>query len=192
MGMLTNISNFIDSFGKDNGKSAVDAAKEGLGTMGRQLLETAITAVLPGFGGLMTKKTGSAINPNQEMVFKSVPFRNFSFSFDMAPKNSGENDDCHKIINLFKFHMHPENTAIGRLAVPSEFQITYMYRDKENSYIPKISRCVCNSMKVDYSPESKFHTFKGDKKGAAPIMMKMDISFTELEIMTKETIAMGH
>lgn len=191
MGMLGNIKAFIDSI-KDKNTSLMDAAGEGLGTLGRQLIEGAITTVLPGFSGLMTKTLGSAINPNQEMIFKSVPFRNFSFSFDMTPKNKQENDDCHKIINLFKFHMHPENTAIGRLAVPSEFQITYMYRDKENSYIPKISRCVCTTMKVDYSPESKFHTFKGDDKGAAPIMMKMDLGFTELEIMTKETIALGH
>ena len=190
-GMISNIVNFIDSVRSGN-MSFADAAGQGLGTMGRQLLETAITAVLPGFGAMMQKKLGTAINPNQELTFQSVPFRSFNFSFNFAPRNKTENDTCHNIISLFKFHMHPEDTKIGRLAIPSEFQITYMYRDKENAYIPKISRCVLETMKVDYSPDSKFHTFKGDEQGAAPIFMKLDLSFKELEIMTKDTIALGH
>ena len=37
----------------------------------------------------------------------------------------------------------------------------------------------------------QFHTFKEDEKGAAPIMMKLGLTFGELEIMTKETIAQG-
>ena len=59
-------------------------------------------------------------------------------------------------------------------------------------YIPKISRCALTDMSVDYSPEGVFTTFKGDDKGAHPVLTKMELSFTEMEIMTKETIAEGH
>lgn len=47
-------------------------------------------------------------------------------------------------------------------------------------------------MTIDYSPEGVFTTFKGDEKGAAPVLTKLDLTFTEMEIMTKETIAIGH
>jgi len=47
-------------------------------------------------------------------------------------------------------------------------------------------------MSVDYSPEGVFTTFKGDDKGAHPVLTKMELSFTEMEIMTKETIGTGH
>ena len=88
--------------------------------------------------------------------------------------------------------MMPEKGGEGYLTAPAQFQITYMYRDGANMYIPKISRCALESMNVDYSPEGVFTTFKADEKGAAPVLTKMDLSFTEMEIMTKETIAIGH
>ena len=123
--------------------------------------------ILPGYSGFNVKKYGTAFNPNTELVFEKVAMRSFDFNFEMTPRDANENDTCHSIISLFKFHMMPEDSGIGKLAVPSEFQITYMYRDKENSYIPKISRCVLKDLTVDYAPNSKFHTFKQDEKGAS-------------------------
>ena len=45
---------------------------------------------------------------------------------------------------------------------------------------------------MDYSPEGVFTTFRPDDKGAHPVLTKMDLTFGETEIMTKETIATGH
>jgi len=160
----------------------------------RSVTEAAMNAVLPGFGAAVQKETGTAINPNAELAFQGVPFRSFNFPFEFAPKNEKEKNSVQKIINLFKFHMMPEREGANgsRLIVPSEFQITYMYRDGANMYIPKISRCVLKDMNLDYSPEGVFTTFKGDDMGAHPTLIKMDVTFTETEIMTKETIAKGH
>ena len=192
MGMIKNLSDFVDqAFTRGDGVSFLDATGNVMSTAGRRMLEGAIGAILPGFSGFNVKKTGTAFNPNTELVFEKVSMRSFDFNFEMTPRDANENDTCHSIISLFKFHMMPEDSGIGKLAVPSEFQITYMYRDKENSYIPKISRCVLKDLTVDYAPNSKFHTFKQDEKGAAPIAMKLTLSFGELEIMTKETIAQG-
>jgi len=66
-----------------------------------------------------------------------------------------------------------------------------MYREGPNSYIPQISRCALTDMNIDYSPEGVFTTFKGDERGAAPVLTKVDLTFTEMEIMTKETISEG-
>ena len=166
------------------------------GDIGKTFLEgvtkAAIEIALPGFGAALDKGLGRAINPNQEMVFESVPFRSFSFPFEFAPKNEKEKEDVNKILSMFKFHMMPEKAGEGYLTAPAQFQITYMYRDGANMYIPKISRCALESMSVDYSPEGVFTTFKADEKGAMPVFTKMDLSFTEMEIMTKETIAIGH
>ena len=158
----------------------------------RQVITSAMEIALPGFGAIVTKDTGKIVNPNAELVFQGVPFREFSFPFEFAPKNEKEKESVQKIINLFKFHMMPEKEGEGYLKVPSEFQITYMYRDGANMYIPKISRCVLKSMNVDYSPEGVFTSFKGDGQGAHPVLTKMDLTFGETEIMTKETIATGH
>lgn len=166
------------------------------GGVGKTFLEnvtkSALEIALPGFGGAVDKALGRSVNPNAELVFKNVPFRTFSFPYEFAPKNEKEKEDVQKIISLFKFHMMPEKFSAGYLAAPAQFQITYMYRDGANTYIPRISRCALTDMSVDYSPEGVFTTFKADDKGAPPVLTKVEMSFTEMEIMTKETIATGH
>ena len=176
-----------------DGKGALGDSLKGLG---KNFLETvtksAIEIALPGIGAAVDKGRGFSQNPNLEMVFKSVPFRQFAFPFEFAPKNEKEKEEVQRILSIFKFHMMPEKFGQGYLGAPSEFQITYMYRDGANMYVPKISRCALTDMSVDYSPEGVFTTFRGDDKGAAPVLTKMELTFSEMEIMTKETIAVGH
>jgi len=176
-----------------DGKTSLGESLKG---MGANFLETvvksAIEIALPGIGAAVDKGRGFSQNPNAEMVFKSVPFRTFSFPYEFAPKNEQEKEDVQKILSMFKFHMMPEKGGEGYLTAPAQFQITYMYRDGANMYVPKISRCALTDLSLDYSPEGVFTTFKGDDKGAAPVLTKMDLTFSEMEIMTKETIAVGH
>ena len=140
------------------------------------------------------KFKGQAKNPNLESIFKSVPFREFSFPFTFAPKNEKEKDAVHKIIQLFRFHMLPEQQsgANGYFNVPSEFQITYMYRDNENSYLARISRCVLKQCAIYYAPEGVVSTLTPDERGAPPTLITMNLTFGETEIMTKETVAKGY
>jgi hypothetical protein len=154
-------------------------------------------AIIPGMEnarGLYDKFRGQAKNPNLESVFKSVPFREFNFPFTFAAKNEKEKDSVHKILQMFRFHMLPQhkNDANGYFDVPSEFQITYMYRDNENQYLPRISRCVLKSCEIDYAPEGVVSTLTPDERGAPPTIIKMNLQFGETEIMTKETVAQGY
>ena len=144
------------------------------------------------FKAVLQKTTGRAFNNNLEMVFEGVPMREFSFEFEFVPKNRIELDSARKIISLFKFHMHPEISNSGDFVVPSQFQITYMYIDKQNTYIPRISKCVCTKLDLQHGDETVFSTFAGDELGAAPVYTKMSLSFSETEIMTKQKIAEGY
>jgi len=176
------------------------AGKGATGVIGEVAKSATFAAIgiIPGFENarqLYDKALGQAKNPNLEMIFQSVPFRSFSFPFVFAPKNEKEKNDVHKILQMFRFHMLPEkqNSAItnGYFTVPSEFQITYMYRDKENTYLPRISRCVLKECTIDYAPEGVVSSFIPDEKGAPPTIIKMDLTFGETEIMTKHTVAEG-
>jgi len=136
--------------------------------------------------------TGRAFNNNLEMVFEGVPMREFSYTFEFAPKNRKELDNARKIISLFKFHMHPELGMSNDFVVPSQFQMSYMYIDKQNMYIPRVSKCVLTKMDLEHGDQSVFTTFAGDELGAAPVYTKMSLSFSETEIMTKQKIAEGY
>jgi len=161
------------------------------GVIGRQVLQGALEVAFPGAAGFFTKQTGRALNPRMELAFQSVPFRTFNFEFEFAPKNQKEVESVNKIMQLFKFHMAPDVSNEKYMITPSEFQIMYYYRDKVNTYLPKISRCVLQDMSVDYAPEGVFHTFKADAQGAMPVISKLTLTFSETEIMTKQTISEG-
>jgi hypothetical protein len=172
----------------------VGRIKEVSAKLGTEIASMAVS-LIPGAGdlkGALQKATGRAFNPNLEMVFKGVPMREFDYTFEFAPKNQKELESAQKIIQKFKFHMHPELSDMGNdFIVPSQFQITYMYMENRNTYIPKISKCVLKSLDLQHGDEGVFSTFAADAFGAAPIYTKMVLKFAETEIMTKGTISQG-
>ena len=180
-------------------KDKLKAAAKGSTAVIQELTKEAafgVVGLIPGMENARAaydKFKGQAKNPNLESIFKSVPFREFSFPFTFAPKNEKEKDAVHKIIQLFRFHMLPEQQsgANGYFNVPSEFQITYMYRDNENSYLPRVSRCVLKQCAIDYAPEGVVSTLTPDERGAPPTLITMNLTFGETEIMTKHTVAEG-
>ena len=80
--------------GKD--MSFKEALVDGGGAMIERVLGEAVTSIasaLPGVGdvrGAIDKSMGRALNPFNEQVFRSVPFREFAFPFTFAPKNKKE------------------------------------------------------------------------------------------------------
>ena len=151
-------------------------------------------AMILGEGGTaaMQKGFGTAINPHMEVIFESVPMREFTFEYTFAPNDAKELESTHKILRFFKNYMHPGFQSAdteAQFILPEQFEIRYMYKDKENMYLPKISRCVLANMNVDYTPNEAFTTFKADEFGASPNIIKMTLAFKEIEIMTKATIS---
>lgn len=123
-------------------------------------------------------------NPFREVLFESVDYRTFNFRYRFFPKNKSESQKVFKIIEMFKIHMHPELTS-GKLfyIYPSEFDIQYYFKDKENNYINKFAKCALTDMTVDYGGE-QFATFED----GSPVEVGISLTFKELEQMTSEGI----
>lgn len=127
-------------------------------------------------------------NPFREVYFKAINFRNFSFNYTFLPKSEEEVYNVKRIVDMFKFHMHPELSEGGLFYVyPSEFEIAYYYKGQENQFIHRISTCVLTSMNVDYG--SQFFT---SFDNGAPTEIKLALNFRELELLTKERIVKGY
>ena len=123
-------------------------------------------------------------NPFRETLFESVDYRSFSFRYRFFPKNSTESQKIKNIINIFKIHMYPELTAQKLFYIyPSEFDIQYFYKDKENDYLHKFTRCALTDMTVDYGGE-QFATFQD----GAPVEISLSLSFIELESLTSQAV----
>jgi len=146
-----------------------------------------------GGAGLINKFFGQADNPYLEVLFDKMNLRTFAYNFTLAPKNTDERDDIQRIIQLFRFHMSPEVISENNrfIRLPSEFDIHYMYQHKsgqasENDFYNKIATCVMTGCEVDYTPDGVNSFDDG-----SPTKMTMKLSFTELEMLTKEKVSEG-
>jgi hypothetical protein len=138
-------------------------------------------------GSALGISSGTALNPFRETVFESVDFRSFTFKYKFFPKNEKESADVFRIIETFKFHMHPEMSD-GKLffIYPSEFNITYYFGNNRNPYFHKFTTCVLESMDVSYGGE-QFSSFRNGE----PTEINMSLTFRELEVLTKSMINQG-
>jgi hypothetical protein len=188
-----------------NQKPGLDIAKDAMKRLGKDIGEGMINkglgalSVIPGIEGakdVFQAQRGFIKAPKMELFFKGIGKRKFQYSFKMIPKSDQEMQEIRKIVQAFRLNMLPEfadgDRSSRRLTVPNTFDIQYMYDNKENGYLHKISTCVLESCDVKYSGEGKYQTFQGDNEGAPPMVTEMSLNFQEMEIITKERVAEGY
>jgi hypothetical protein len=186
-GMLAGILGGSSAIDSTLGGRTQEAALAGLANLGSlatagalKIGQTATEAIK--FAGKV------ATNPFKEVLFEAIDFRTFSFKYTFLPKSQSEVFNVRRIIDLFKFHMHPELSGDGLFYVyPSEFEMQYYFRGEENTFLHKISTCVLTDMQVDYGTG----TFSSFDDGA-PSEIVMSLQFKELELLTKERIIKGY
>jgi len=132
---------------------------------------------------------GLAANPKKEQVFKGVDFRTFSFEYQFFPRDIGEASNVLRIIEEFKYHMHPEFKDTNNFVYiyPSEFDIMYFANGKENRNLHRHTSCVLTSMSVNYTPNGMFSTFAN----GMPTQINMTLEFRELALLTKDKVKDG-
>jgi hypothetical protein len=158
-----------------------------------------------GVGGAVGAGAGKITNPRLEKLFKQKDFRNFSFSWEIYPRNQQESEAIRDIIETFRYHAHPardsdtenkeEDKAEVILRVPGEFEIKFLSTNPnsgqsglvENEYFPKIARCALTSVSVDYTPNSLYSSFVNN----APTAMTITLQFSEMGLITREDVSKG-
>jgi hypothetical protein len=133
--------------------------------------------------------TGYAVNPQIEVLYTSPKLRAFQFDFTFAPKSSAEAKNVIDIIGALKFHSAPEILGgfSGRYFVPpATFDISFLFGGGRNDKLGRIASCVLDRLNVDYAPNG-YTTFKD----GMPTYIRIQLSFKELEFITKERVKEG-
>ena len=166
---------------KGNVKDAAAASANGLGSIGANILLKNNSS--------LSAASRTAANPRKEQVFKGVDYRRFTFEYQFAPRNPTESQNALNIIRQFKYHMHPEFKDASNFIYiyPSEFDIEYCFGEGANQKLHKISSCVLTEMNINYSPNGVFSTFPD----GTPTQINIQMSFVELELLTKDRILKG-
>ena len=192
------IKAFRESDGKlaAGARSFLDTVPDELKNVAARQILGAIGSIIPGTQGLEEvagMATGQIIADRMELAFKGLPKRGFQYTFKMIPKSEQEAEEIRKIVFTFKANMLPEireGTAGRGMIVPNTFDIRYMYMNRDNDFLHKISTCVLESMNVTYGGD-RYRTFPDAGDGTPPVETTMTLNFKELELITKERVYEG-
>jgi hypothetical protein len=76
--------------------------------------------------------------------------------------------------------------GVRKMDIPDHFNIKYMYKDTENLHLNRISTCVLKDMEISYGGD-RYVTYPDGR----PQSSQISLTFQELEIITKNDIALG-
>lgn len=177
------IKNLIDT--------AIGTVKTGEGqkltqsTVSSSLLQTLGSNV--SVGGILSRTSGQVVNPNLELLFNGVTLRNFSFSFDFAPRSSPEGKEVKEIIKLLKKHMAAKNQSKSGgngllIKSPEIFQLTFKSGSSDHPFLFKMKPTALVNINVDYAASGTYATYRD----GTPVHMRMNLTFKELSPIYNE------
>ena len=167
-----------------------DNLKEGVNTM----INKSLDAVAPGAEALLNLAKGSVTTPRMELMFEGVGRRDFTYTFAFIPKSKQEALIVEDIIKHFKFYMMPaysNPTTKREMDIPGTFDIQYMYRGSENSFINKISTCFLKNVQVQYGADRYTAYEEIPGRGSPPQKSSITLNFSEIEVLSQDHIAEG-
>lgn len=181
------------------GAKVVDAILPGKnssigGKMGQKVLN-AITSTASGIVGsgaleLVGQKIGYAINPQLQMLFQGIGFREFQMAFTFTPYSRQEADQVDKIIKTFRTHAAPRivTQVDGMFFVPpSSFSVDFLFNGSINPHLNKVMDSVITNIDVNYSPNG----WSAHDNGA-PVQTTMTIQFKEITLVDRKQIENGY
>jgi hypothetical protein len=187
------IGNIIDSI-KQTGTDIKNVAQDSTVQKGIQSQFTSATANLLGANttasGLLSRAEGVILNPNKELLFNGVSLRDFSFAFDLAPRDSIEAEQIKQIIRVLKINMSPVTGDIKNssgnitgkglfLRSPNVFQLRYMTGGGEHKFLNKFKLMALTNISVNYTGSGTYMTYNDEDK--TPVHMQMMLNFKELD-----------
>jgi hypothetical protein len=140
-------------------------------------------AAMSGEGAkILSRASGSVINPNLELLFNGPQLRPFQFTFKLSARNEDESKQIIKILNFFKRGMSPIKTESNLfLKAPNTFKIQYLHRPQgenaDHPYIGRIKECALQSVTTSYTPEGQYATFTD----GVMVSYQLTMQFQELE-----------
>jgi len=112
--------------------------------------------------GLLTRATGSVLNPNMELLFKGPNLRTFNFAFKFRPRFEDESVAVKEIIRIFKRNMAVQRSATEMfLKTPNIFTIKYIHNSGEDHpFMNRIKPCMLSGFNVNYTPDNSYMTYQ--------------------------------
>lgn len=135
-----------------------------------------------------TTGVGVARNPFLAAQFEGIGFRAFPFEYDFVPRSKKDSETIEKIIQAFKYGMHPSYIEFGSLK-NALFRYPYIYRPKftKNKWLFDFGMCALTDFSVDYHGHGS-GVYTDDNGDKIPMNVRIKFTMQEIEIITKESL----
>ena len=146
---------------------------------------------------IASQQLSAALNPNKSIVFNSVKFRSYSFSWNFAPNTEEESTALRRIIRRIKSYSLP---TYAKISAENDLKVdynifNYPYMVKVNLYpwasdssedpeMFQTKHCVIDNISINYSPENNLSFFNSEKN--SPTFVSLSLNLTEIELFTGE------
>ena len=147
----------------------------------KQAIMSSLAGEAVGVQGLLSRTTGTVLNPNLELLFQGPQLRPFTFQFRLSPREATEATKVKKIIRFFKQAMSVKTTSTNAfLKTPHVFDIVYQTNGGNiHQSLNRIKTCALLGCDVDYTPDGTYSTFNDAEKTMTSY--NLTLRFNELE-----------
>lgn len=131
-------------------------------------------------GDLLTRSTGSAVNPNAELLFRSPSLRTFDLQWKLTPRSKEEASLIRKIIRFFKINMLPTIPQQSQVLLQSPNVFVLRYEKSNGNYnesLPKPKLCALGQITVNHTPDG---VGWAAYKDSHPVTSIIQMTFLEL------------
>ena len=159
---------------------------------------------------------GKIVNPYTEQVFGGINLRDFNFRWKLVPRNKSEQRSIERIIKYLRRAALPDTSeSFGKggsfvdtlggegfgagatdrwLTVPKLFNLRWKQagNGSEITSLPRIKKCICTTIDVNYSPDNVWATHLDGDGRPAPVAIELNIGFGETEIIKSSDVGAGY
>jgi hypothetical protein len=133
---------------------------------------------------------GYVFNPQQQLLFQGIDFREYQMSFVFTPTSAQEAQNIKNIIKTFRRYAAPVivNGAAGFFFnPPGMVDVSFLYNGSKNPNLNQIKRSVIKNIDVNYAPNG----WAAHEDGA-PVQTTLTMSFQEMVLVDRAQIDNGY
>tara|TARA_B100000003_G_scaffold98893_1_gene88524 strand:+ start:552 stop:2027 length:1476 start_codon:yes stop_codon:yes gene_type:complete len=189
-GTLSSLKDLFDKTGAFLGGGSPEFKNLATTAIDSKILNMQGYAVSP--ESILARKSGIIPNNNNELLFKGVTMRSFSFSFKMSPRSSDEAAAIRSIIRWFKVSMAAKKAAANGgagvaggasffLGTPHVFEMKFMTNINgkvvENPAVGMMKPMALKKFGCNYTPDGLWAAYSDGQ----PVQVTIACDFQELE-----------
>ena len=162
----------------DAGKFLKSAVKDKQTRVGLSNL-VAATAIGVDGNELLARTNGSILNNNLQLLFKTPTLRQFTFQFNLSPRDATEAGAVKQIIRALKQSSAAQRSSGGEnfLVAPNTYRLQFLTAGNvPHSFLPRPKECALLAVSVNYMPENSYMTYPD----TSMVVYTLSLSFQEI------------